>query len=506
MEVKKLPFSSEVFKNADPIVASETYEDLVNVYIDELGGINRRPALYYTYSTPVSSVSGSTFSLLDEFCRGIYYWPVDGYVYFFPNRIRPLVSPKATRFREGGAVINSSYFTVTPEITAAYPYSFCHDGTYLLFACGGKIHSATTGRTFTAITDADAPTSVSHIAMMDGYLLANELNSNRFHWAATGTPLTWNAEYASAAGDPDNIVALHVLNREIFLFGARSFEIWENDGETPFIRKPGGFYQIGCIAPWSAVKYDNAIYWLTARKRFVKYSNGQFENISTPYDKVIDGMRVCSDCEGHVIVSQGRTFLVFCFPQAAKTLAYDLNTKRWAEWRFFNDGQVDGKQGWQYFDLRASHYIEPLGLMFVAEGWKNNISQIKSDQYYDYWYPDIATPIKHYALSGHVDHGTLSDKIGNKLTFRIRRGGYNAIWTDAGAKTGQTPQLMVRWKDNNNNWCREKLLSLGAVGDTVITRQLIGNGTYQTRQYEISATDSVSSVYVNVEEEFEVLG
>ena len=127
----------------------------------------------------------------------------------------------------------------------------------------GYIYNANTD-VFQQITDPDFPGAAT-VGYIDGYFVFNEPNSQKI-WVTQlldGTSVD-PLDFASAEGNPDNVVAIFVDHREVWVYGTNSTEVWYNAGllDFPLARIQGAFNELGCAAPYSIAKMDNQIYWL----------------------------------------------------------------------------------------------------------------------------------------------------------------------------------------------------------------------------------------------------
>jgi hypothetical protein len=450
-----------MYRNVDGVELSDLAHRVVDGFVDEQGYIRRRPGLesWHDYAlggnSPVS---------------GLFWWSQQQAVVCVVGGLVYIIT------RPSG-VITATLITASDTMRIGVPTIFATDGTYVFTASGGRLgySNGTANLSYVDRVDSDCPTSVSHVAYLDTYILVNNVGTNQFFWSDVGDSLTWNAlNFASASGDADPITALHVVDRQIFLFGPRSLEIWENDGTTPFIRVPGGYFPVGCDAPYSVVVRDNFIFWLNDRRHFVVYSNGSIVPISTPIDRELADMSLTSDGIGQSIEIDGRPFLVFNFPTANKTFVYDIQLKSWAEWGYYNASLGDYQRWLGYCNCYATAWGEQL------IGLRNNSIICKLD---NETYDDNGSDIRLLVRTGHIDHGTLKRKRGNQLLFRTKRGH---------AGTTRTPKMMLRYSDDGSNrWSNECHVNLGDQANTEIIVNVPARGVYRTRQYEVSVTDPV---------------
>lgn len=475
MPLVKPPLFSKSYRNADQSVLSDQAYLQINGFIDELGGLNFRPGLRLGISTGSREIDG------------LFYWPdrflvsvESGFVCFYSTTateiVRDLISSAPVSFPSGSLV------------------SFATDGTYLFMAAGEKINYVTSAGVVAELADADAPTTVTKIAFIDGYILAIDGTTGKFYWSNIPTTTNWSAlDFATAEGAPDDTVSLLVSQRQIYLFGTASTEIWENDGETPFSRVPGGFLEVGCLAKHSVIKLDNDIIWLGHNKYFVKFSGGTVDRVSSPYDKDIANFSTVSDCIAGRLDANGRTYCVFQFPTEGRTLAYDVASEDWSEWGYWDYAA----QTWKAFDFSCAAFDVASGKTYVGGKRSRAINLLDPTCRTDALPGSTTAPVKFLRITGDIDYGTSKKKRSESLRFRIRRGDLSDL---------SSPKLMIRWQDDGkNNWSNIKEIDLGATGDTNIHVSLNRTGMFRSRKYEISATDAVSIVLSNAEEDITIL-
>jgi hypothetical protein len=471
MPTTKLPIFSPVQKGVDGIELSDENFSLFDGYRTLTGGTTKRPGSKTLFTASAALGVG---------VDGIFYWAEKDVVMVVG----------------GGDIYQLTYTSNTPVVTKltstpllnqGTPASMTVDGTNFYCCNGGKIVFTAVSGTAAYIADLDAPTTATQIAFLDGYILAID-STNKFYWSDVNAGTNWNAlSFATAAGSPDLLNALKVYNREIYLFGQRSIEIWENDGTTPFARVPGGFIQSGCSAPNAVIEDENSLYWLDENRRLVRFAGKSVERLSTKFDRELQGLSKVSDAIAQKIQIDGYVFFVFTFPFDDRTLVYNQTVDDWGEWGKWN--LADAK--YERWAGSAYCYAERWGLHLIGRR-----DVLKAAELGRGYADDDGDVIRLARLTGHIDNGTSKHKQCNELRFRAKRGE---------GLVGTTPKLMLRYKIDNRTWSNIKEFSLGDIGEYDFVLTDVRRNQYKTKQYEFTATDAVDIVFSNAEEDIEVL-
>lgn len=473
MPTLPVPLFSSVYKNVNgEELRDETYESY-DALVTEKGGVVKRPGLL-VHDTISANKSQAT---------GLYWWSnLSRVIWVHGNNVTIYKEQPKGTFDPVAA-------TDTIDLTHKRP-TFATDGNRVFIANGGNLYAFNSagGKTNVYTTDSDSPSATTHVGYLDGYILANVSGDVKFKWSDVEDYSSWSAlSFASAIGNPDYVNALHVKDREIYLFGVNSVEIWENDGRTPFSRIPGGYLEVGTSSPYTVTLTENSMVWFESRRRVVEFSGRQIEYVSTPFDKEFESLPEVLQAYSIRKKILGQDLIEFHFPDSGKAYCWNRTSNTWGRLGEWNS-QLPG------------YNLPRWGSYTYATDWGRHLAGDREDPtlYFtsDTYKDDNGTPIRLYRLTGHLDFGTSINKRATELRVRLRRGALSY---------STTPKLMLRWRDNNRYWSQEHEIELGDLGETDIIWRIDTRGIFRTRQYEFSATDAVDIDFSFAEQDVEVL-
>ena len=339
------------------------------------------------------------------------------------------------------------------------------------------------------LADSDAPTTVSHVAWMDGYFLANELNSARFWWSDADAPADWGAlSFASAEGHSDFLSALHVAWLEITLFGRDSLETYYDDGSSPFSRIEGGVMERGTLAPYSIVNAAGTWVWLDKERKVITLTGRQYDHKSGPYDKIISDIVDVSGAWAVYFSMAGQSFYTLTFPTDNWTVVWNMTTDTWSEWGTW-DSETAAYRKWKG---KSYCYARTWDLHLLGDATTGKIYIIRPNRF-----QEEASSIRTLMLTAHTNHGTMAKKRSRKLLINVKRG--------QGAAGGAEPTFTMRHKSDNRAWSNESSIGLGLIGETWNIVEKRHGGIYKTRQYEFVHSSNSDFRLNEIEEDVESL-
>jgi len=174
MPTVKVPIFESVQKGVDGIELNEENFSLVDGYKTLGGGTIARPG-----SKTLFTASAATGFGID----GIFYW----------------AEKNVAMAAGGGELFQLSYTAATPVTTSLTngsillnqnrPVSMTVDATNVYACNGGRIIYSAVNGTPAAITSGGAPSNATHVAWLDGYILAID-GSNKLYWSSHTKPQT----------------------------------------------------------------------------------------------------------------------------------------------------------------------------------------------------------------------------------------------------------------------------------------------------------------------------
>ena len=384
--------------------------------------------------------------------------------------------------------------TLLGTVSGTGPVSIADSGTQIFLACNPDAYVYTEStNTFEQITDPDFAGAAT-VCYIDGYFAFNQPNT-QIIWV-TGIfdathidPLAFGA----AESSPDQVVAVVSNNREVWVFGQGTTEVWYDAGTIPFPLAPiqGAYNEIGCLAPFSIAKLDNSIFWLGSDPRGygIVYRNQGYtgKRVSThAVEYAIQHYGDISDAQAYTYQEEGHAFYVLNFPTANATWVYDVATGAWHERASWNNGAFMRHRGQCQMNFNSQ--------TIVGDFENGNIYALDLDVYSD---------------NGDIQKWVRSWRPLPPNQNNLKRTAQHTLQLDCQSGVGlnlgqgQDPQIMLRWSDDGGHtWSSEHWISMGKIGEygyRAIWRRLGMTTKLRDRIYEVSGTDPNKIVIVGAE-------
>lgn len=366
--------------------------------------------------------------------------------------------------------------------TQSIRVSIAENNTQIMVVDGlnGWIFNKTTNA-WTQITDPDFPVT-SFVTHQDGYFIVVKDDTQQFWISALGDGLSWDAlDFTTVESCPDNLTAVVSNNGNLWCFGNRSFEVYQNTGNAnfPFERLQGAIGLIGCEAPFTIQKFNNSLAWLGTDEQgqgVVWYANGyQNQRISTAaIERKIASVGNFTQAYAFVYHEQGHLFYCLQIQGLDTTLCYDAQTQMWHERMYKNTetNEMERHRASCVFFFNKKNY--------VGDRVDGRIYQMSLD-----FYDDAGDEQVWIRVSPH-QQGEKELLTYASFELDVEVGGGLA------SGQGSDPQIFLQYSDDGGKtYSKELWRSLGKIGEyytRVIWRQL---GVARDRVFLVSGSDPV---------------
>jgi hypothetical protein len=186
----------------------------------------------------------------------------------------------------------------------------------------------------------------ARVAFLDGYFVFIRPGSQQFYISAIDDASDLDAlDFASAERSPDNLVSLLGDHGELWLFGEKSVEIWNNTGNSEFTfeRNNGAILEVGIAAAHTAQKLDSTVIWVgndAAGAGTVWMAQGyKPARISTQaVEEAIQRSTDLASAYAYTYQQDGHNFYCLNVPGLDTTWCFDVFTGLWHERAELVDG------------------------------------------------------------------------------------------------------------------------------------------------------------------------
>lgn len=353
------------------------------------------------------------------------------------------------------------------------PVSMDHNGTQMAIVVPETRQGwVATSSSLTQITDADFPGAVA-VTTLDGFGVFVRPDSTQIFISALNDMTSFDAlDFASAEGDPDNLVTALRVGRELWLFGERTTEVWANVGaaDFPFQRISGAFVERGIAARFSVAQQLAVPLWLGENRVAYRANGVQPQRISThAIEQEWAGYTTVSDARSSLYEQEGHTFYVLTFPTEGATWVYDIDTQVWHE------RESEGYETW-----RACSCTAFAGAVIAGDTTNGNVYVVD---------PTASDEVGDTIIR--VATGSQLVQSGNRIRHRQLT---MDLTTGNGLSTGQgsDPQIWLTSSDDGGRtFGNERWRSLGAMGNyqTRVTFNRLGSS--RQRVYRLQMSDPV---------------
>jgi hypothetical protein len=397
-----------------------------------------------------------------------------------------------------------NYYTLSTNTTVAAGTLYVLDFT-VLPASDGAFSGATT------------------VDIIDNYFVYSRPSSQQFGASDALSPISQQLSFASKDGAPDQLVALIVDHREVYLLGETSSEVWVDAGlfPFPFQRIPGTSTQHGIAAQNSVSRVGNSFAYVSRNLRGqgqIMQMNGYIpQRISTHAVENTLVNQYINDAIAWTYQLEGHEVYVISFPTINITWAYDSTTGLWYKWLYCTTAN-------QYQRHRGNCSCVFQGMVLVGDYANGKIYELDNTNY-----TDDGNNIRRLRRAPHLV-ADLQRQYFEELQIQFQPGvGFTGLsvapyiyigtpytiyptatltipatqtvvigFATLQNQTTTLPQAMLRWSDDGGStWSNEHWVTIGQTGkykNRAIWRRL---GQARDRVFEVVVTDPVKAVIVS---------
>lgn len=168
------------------------------------------------------------------------------------------------------------------------------------------------------------------VAFLDGYFIFNRRGTMQFFISNLYSTALDAIDFASKEANPDDLIGVACINRNLWLVGRRSTEVWSNIGSStfPFLRIAGAVHEHGTSNHKTIAKLKNSIFFL-GDNGAIYMSNGlQLQRVSNTSIEYRIRKDKVSFAEAFTYSEEGNDF--YCITiNNLDTYVYDIKSGEW---------------------------------------------------------------------------------------------------------------------------------------------------------------------------------
>jgi hypothetical protein len=377
---------------------------------------------------------------------------------------------------------------------------------------------------FTVIPNNDGAFSGgTTVDIVDNYFVYSRPSSQQFGASDALSPVSQQLSFASKDGSPDQLVALIVDHREVYLMGEASSEVWVDVGAFPFPfqRVPGTSTQHGIAAQFSVARLGDSFAYVSRNNRgqgqIMQMQGYKPTRISTHAVEYSLVNQYIDDAIAWTYQLEGHEVYVVSFPTINITWAYDMASGMWHKWLYSN---TDGT----YSRHRGNCEAQFQGMVLVGDYANGKIYELDKSAYTDDGVntrrlrraPHLVADFqRQYFEEFQIQFQPGVGTTGLSVSPFIYIGTPYFLYPTAtlivpptqtvvigvatlSNQTTTLPQAMLRWSDDGGStWSKEHWTTIGALGkyqNRAIWRRL---GQARDRVFEVVVSDPVKAVIIS---------
>jgi len=338
----------------------------------------------------------------------------------------------------------------------------------------------TYAKTFVQITDDAFPGGFS-AGYIDSYICAVEPLGRYWFTSdlANATSYDGTNRY-SAESAPDAILGLLVSHSQVWVFGSRTIEQFQDTGanDITFQTNKGSVIEKGAAGRYCFARMDNTIYWLGNDGIVYSAAGGTAAvRVSThAVEQDIDG-RDLANVKAFVWIDRGHSVLYLDFPDG-HTWGFDASAGLW------HRRQSHGLTRWRVNDIIAWN-----GGWYGTDFANGNIYKIDWDEYTENGEPLVAMRRTSYLSSN-------QNRVKNSAVELVMDTGHGPV-------DGESCVNLRYSDDNGYTWSNYRQILLNDISNRGFRVRFTRLGSFYQRVYEIMVSSNVKKDIVSASGSFE---
>lgn len=312
----------------------------------------------------------------------------------------------------------------------------------------------------------------SSVTYQDGYFIFVRDGTGQYFISDLLSVIFDPNKFASAEGQPDNLIANLSDHREVFLFGTDTIQVVYNSGASdfPFETNQGAFIEKGCGAKYTIAKQNNTIYFVGSDLMVYQLTGYTPVRISShAVEKTLKDVDL-SDAFAYTYQDEGHLFYVLTIPSRDLTWCFDISTGAWHIRQSYQFGRHQSNNA-IFFDSKT----------LVGDFQNGRIYQMASN-----YYTDDGEPVIREFVLPVVNQGREFLTV-DSLEFDM------SVGVGLNYGQGDTPELRVFFsKDNGNTYSQNfKVGKIGKVGEYLTRAKVNRFGCARQFTFKIEISDPI---------------
>jgi hypothetical protein len=298
----------------------------------------------------------------------------------------------------------------------------------------------------------------------------------------TWAPSPGAAGFVTAEARADSIVSCAENTNDIFVFGTTSLQLFSPDSATTLA--PSITREIGCVAPYGPVKFDDKFVWVDHLTRIVASDGRQWDDMGAPIQQSLSALTTPEECYSYRFKETIADCLVFRFQTDQKTFVLQAGVG-WGQWAQYNAAS----DTFTMFPVLCHHLRSDGGLNVVGleDGTIRTLSLNNTT--------DLGSPIVSYVTTGFLDRKTDNLKTSVSVKLVLKR----TLALSAGVSA------YLDYRDNLSDEWTTLEIDLGVDdGDFNPVVEFRSLGIYRRRQWRFRWADAAGLFLVRAIEDFVV--